>query len=112
MKVRLDSGWLQHLDERLLEYIVTEGGSRAWVIASDLDVRQVRVARRCRVLAEAEFLECERRKEFADRWDITSWGLLYLAGELDADLRRPLPGPRPGGRIRPAWYAGFESATG
>jgi len=44
----------------------------------------------------------------ADRRDITTWGLLYLAGELDADRRRPLPGTRPAGRIRPAWYAGFR----
>lgn len=103
---------MQLLDERILEYLATEGASPAWMLASDLDWMQRHVAERCRVLAEAEFIEREPREGFADRWDITTWGLLYLAGDLDADHRRPLPGLRPGGRIRPGWYAGFESARG
>jgi len=49
------------------------------------------------MLAEAEFLEYEPREGGADRWDITSCGLLYLAGDLDADLRRSLPGLCPVG---------------
>lgn len=98
---------MQSLDERILERLAADGVAPAWMIASDLDVPRVRVARRCRVLAEAEFIEREEREGFADEWVISTWGVLYLAGELDADHRRPDPGMRPGGQIRPEWYAGF-----
>lgn len=105
---RKSSIWMVHSDERILERLAEEGHAPAWMIGSDLDYRRAHVANRCRVLAEAEFLERKEREGFADEWFITTWGLLYLKGELDADLRRPDPGMRPGGRIRPSWYAGFS----
>lgn len=107
MKIRLDSGWMVHSDERILERLAEEGHGPSWMIASDLDYQRFHVARRCRMLAEAEFVEREQRDGFADEWYITTWGVLYLKGELDADLRRPDPGMRPGGRVRPSWYAEF-----
>lgn len=101
------STWMEIIDHRVLERLAEQGNAPAWMIASDIDEPRLRVARRCKVLAEAEFIEREERAGFADEWYITSWGMLYLKGELDADLRRPDPGMRPGGRIRPSWYAGF-----
>jgi len=103
---------MQHLDERILEYLANEGTSPVWMLAEDLIYERGHVRRRCRTLAEAEFVDIERRDGNDDRWDITTWGLLYLAGELDADLRRPVPALRPGGRIRPGWYAGFRCVRG
>lgn len=98
---------MQMLDHRILERLASEGDGTAFAISLDLDRTRFHVFRRCRVLAEAEFIECERRGQLEERWSISNWGLLYLAGELDANLRRPVPGMRPSGRIRPSWYAGF-----
>ncbi|GAA0206951.1 repressor phrH2 [Halobaculum roseum] len=106
--MRWHGDWMQGLDERVLERLAEQGNAPARMIASDIDEPRLRVARLCKVLAEAEFIEREEREGFADERYITSWGLLYLAGELNAELRRPEPGMRPGGRIRPGWYTGFS----
>jgi len=98
---------MRSLDERILERLADDGTAPAWMIASDIEIPRVRVGSRCRVLAEADFITREPREGFADVWEISSMGLLYLAGELDADHRRPLPAPRPPDKVRPGWYAGF-----
>jgi len=107
MTVRKMSRWMESVDERILERLASEGDGTAFAISLDVDRTRFHVLHRCRVLAEAEFVEREQRGQLEERWAISTWGLLYLAGELDADLRRPVPGMRPGGRIRPGWYAGF-----
>ena len=75
-----------------------------WMFCGTLVLAAMRSGR---VLAEAEFVGREERDGFADEWVISSWGLVSLAGEVDADLRRLVPGMHPGGQIRPGWYAGF-----
>jgi hypothetical protein len=34
-------------------------------------------------------------------------GELYLAGEVDAELRRPVPEARPPDKVRPGWWAEY-----
>jgi len=42
-----------------------------------------------------------------DEYELTSWGELYLSGDVDVELRRPLPAVRPPDKVRPGWWAGF-----
>ncbi|QZP37771.1 hypothetical protein [Halobaculum magnesiiphilum] len=98
---------MQLVDERILERLAGEGDGTAWMIAFDLNRNRGRVAERCRVLAHAGFVDRVPRAHVDDKWVITDWGRLYLDGEIDADLRRPSPSPRPPDKVRPGWYAGF-----
>jgi len=75
-----------------------------WLFCGTLMLAAIRSS--C-VFLKAEFIGRVECDGLADEWVTSSWGLLYLAGELDADYRRPVPGTRPSGRIRPGWYAGF-----
>jgi hypothetical protein len=100
------------LDERILERLAVDDGGTAWEIAFDLRTDRRRVWRRCRVLADADFVEVIPRGEIGDRYEIMTWGLQYLDGEVDAELRRPTPSPRPPEAVRPGWYAGFCQVKG
>lgn len=66
-----------------------------------------RVGERCEVLAQAGFIVVLPREGLAEQYDITGDGQRYLEGEIDADHRRPIPAPKPPGKMRPGWYAGF-----
>jgi len=48
-----------------------------------------------------------REVGFDDEYELTSWSELYLSGDVDAELRRPLPAVRPPDKVRPGWWAGF-----
>ncbi|WP_435062434.1 hypothetical protein [Halobaculum sp. EA56] len=112
MTVRRMSRWMMRLDERVLERLQEEGSGTAWTIAYDIEENHIRVYHRLRVLAHAGFVDYVARERLEDRWVITDWGRMYLDGEVDADLRRPNPSPRPPDKVRPGWYAGFESVQG
>ena len=101
-----------HLDERIMECLdESEKLLTPWMIADDLGApSRRRVEERCRVLARAGFVQMTRRAAVDDKFGITGWGRLYLDGDVDADLRRPLPAPRPPEAVRPSWFAGFGSA--
>ena len=107
---RKSAEWLRHLDERILERLDNaDEPLTAWQLAHDLDSpTRRRVVKRCRVLAHAEFTVVLPRDGLENQFDITGWGQRYLEGEIDADHRRPLPAPKPPGKVRPGWYAGFE----
>jgi DNA-binding IclR family transcriptional regulator len=98
---------MQWTDERILEYLSEEGETFAWAMAHDINRDDGRVRRRLRVLARADLVERVEREGKAPNWRLSSWGELYLSGEVDADLRRPVPGVRPPDKIRPGWWAGF-----
>ena len=100
--------WMNHSDERILEYLSEKGETFAWAIAYDIgrDDRQIR--RRLRVLARADLVERVEREGKTPHWRLSSWGELYLDGEVDADLRRPLPGARPPDKVRPYWWITAE----
>jgi hypothetical protein len=59
------------------------------------------------VLANAGLVEVHPRATLDDRYELTSWGELYLAGDVDAELQRPLPAVRPPDKVRSGWWAGF-----
>lgn len=107
--MRWHGQWMLGVDERILEQLDTAvEAMTAWELAYDLeDVTRRRVAARCKVLADAGFILHLERDGLEDRYDITGWGQRYLLGEVDANNRRPLPGPRPPQAVRPGWYAGF-----
>jgi CubicO group peptidase (beta-lactamase class C family) len=47
-----------------------------------------------------------------DKYEITSWGEMYLGGDVEAELRRPLPAMRLPDTVRPGWWAGFGWPSG
>lgn len=104
--------WMKLTDERIMECLdEAEKPLTPWMIADDLGApSRRRVDERCRVLARAGFVQMAQRVGVDDQFTITGWGQLYLEGEVDAGLRRPLPAPRPPEAVRPGWFAGFPSA--
>jgi hypothetical protein len=105
--VRQMGTWMDHIDERILEYIAERGAASAWMVATDFGMNEKYVRQRCLVLANADLLARDCREGLSPEWNLTTDGALYLAGELDAELRRPLPSRRPPDKIRPGWWAGF-----
>jgi hypothetical protein len=97
------------IDDRALEYLVDNGESTGFEVAFDIQAeeRAPMFRARLRILAEAGFVSVRRRDGAADKYSITGWGMRYLEGEVDADLRRPMPGARPPDKVRPDWWAGF-----
>jgi hypothetical protein len=100
---------MTYTDERILEYLAEVSKATPWKIAFEQgeESEERRYRRRCRVLAGAGFVDVVPREEPRDEYELTSWGELYLSGDVDAELRRPLPGVRPPDKVRPGWWAGF-----
>jgi hypothetical protein len=44
---------------------------------------------RCRMLADVDFIAPVTDDPNPLMWEVTTWGRLYLAGEVDAGLREP-----------------------
>lgn len=110
MKYRKTGHWMQYTDERILEYLSQVSTATAWEIAYEQDVEgdRRRIENRCRVLVNAGFVDVYLRDIGPDdEYEITSWGELYLDGDVDAELQRPLPAVRPPDKVRPGWWAGF-----
>jgi len=102
--------WMNHTDDRILEYLSEVSKATAWEIAFEQGVEgnRRRIERRCRVLANAGFVDVYFRDAgLDDEYEITTWGELYLDGDVDAELQRPLPAMRPPDKMRPGWWAGF-----
>jgi hypothetical protein len=108
-EIRLTGQWMQLLDDRILEKLAREGLSWPSQIARDPSVggSEARVHERCRVLCEAGLIEPFLDEPDVEMFEISAWGMLYLEGEVDADLDRPTPGMRPPDKVRPGWWAGF-----
>lgn len=105
--------WMKLLDERILDRLDEGSDATAWEISFDLTgtASRDRVEERCGVLANAEFVELREREIVDGRTEtvyaITTRGSRYLDREVDANLIRPLPAPRPPHAMRPDWWAGF-----
>jgi len=56
-----------------------------------LDASQRRIRERCRVLTSAELVAPIHE----EMYELTTWGALYLDGELDAQHLRPCPSREP-----------------
>ena len=105
--IKKSADWLVQEDEKILEYLSREDPSSAWEISHDLHLRRRFVQTRLRVLANAGWVATDDRGDLDDHWSITSRGVGYLAGYVDANLIRPLPALRPPHATRPGWWAGF-----
>ncbi|UWG46591.1 PhiH1 repressor family protein, contains HTH domain [Halanaeroarchaeum sp. HSR-CO] len=81
---------MQQLDERILEHLSEEGWSTPHIMAKepafhDLEASKARIGERCRALADVDFIA----PIHGDMYEITTWGQLYLDGDLDADNQAP-----------------------
>ena len=75
------------VDERILEYLYEESWGSPETMASHyrfqrLDVDAGYIEQRCEQLVERELIE--PFVEGSDMFEITTWGLAYLRGDLDA----------------------------
>ncbi len=100
---------MDYLDERILEHLANaDEPMTAWQLAYDIDAATRRHVRdRCHVLAHADFAVVLPRGMLSEQYEITGEGEEYLDEELNAEHRRPIPAPKPPGKMRPGWYAGF-----
>jgi hypothetical protein len=101
------SPWMVLLDDRILEHLADGRELSAFAIAVDLEASASLVRSRCRTLTHAGFLSRRDRGGFDAEYSVTSCGRLYLDGGVDADLRRPVPRPRPPHAVRPRAFAGI-----
>jgi len=107
------SPWIKLVDERILEHLAEEGGSFPYEIslALSMNASTDRVRERCWVLANAGFVDPYEHKlahdRYATKFALSDRGDKYLDGDVNAELIRPLPSPRPPHATRPGWWAGF-----
>jgi len=93
--IKKSANWMVHEDDRILEYLSREDPMSRWQIAHDLHLDGRLVRTRLRVLAKAGWVANDNRGHLDDHWSITTRGVGYLAGYVDANLIRPLPALRP-----------------
>ena len=105
--IKKSADWMVQEDEKILEYLSREDPSSWWQIAHDLHLSSRLVRTRLRVLGKAGWVASDDRGDLDDHWSITTRGVGYLAGYVDANLIRPLPALRPPHATRPAQWAGF-----
>ena len=79
--------WMYPVDERILEYLSEESWGSPRTMESHyrfqrLDVDAGYIEQRCEQLVERELIE--PFVEGSDMYEITTWGLAYLRGDLDA----------------------------
>jgi DNA-binding FadR family transcriptional regulator len=92
--MRKTATWMRQLDERLLEHLGEQDWSTPRMLAQhprfeEMQVSRARIRERLQMLADAGLVG----REHEDIYEITTWGQLYLEGELDAENQ---PRPRPG----------------
>ncbi len=76
---------MQQVDERILEHLAEDSWATPATIESDpqfekLDVSRNHIRERCNELTRRELIA----PVYDDMYEITSWGLAYLRGDLDA----------------------------
>lgn len=79
--------WMYPVDERVLECLAQESWGSPSTMASRYEFQQLGVdagyiEQRCEQLVERELVE--PFLEGSDMYEITTWGLAYLRGDLDA----------------------------
>ncbi len=84
---------MQQVDERILEHLAEDSWATPSTIASDsrfeeLQVSQNHIRERCQELVQRELIA----PVYDDMYEITSWGLAYLRGDLDAGTLPRWPG--------------------
>ena len=90
MPKRKSTSWMMQVDEKILEYLQREGWGTPSIMARSrgFHVSEGFIRERCEMLRYAGFIETIT----SSMYDITTDGMLYLRGELDAS-HRPKPTP-------------------
>ncbi|ACV47817.1 MULTISPECIES: hypothetical protein [Halomicrobium] len=88
MNERKSAHWMKQLDERILEYIDRDGMATPRMMARDraFTASPSHIWERCQMLYYIRFVE----PIYSDMYDLTTDGMLYLQGKIDAD-HRPKP---------------------
>jgi len=88
MAFRRSATWMEQIDDRILEHMDDEPWSSPSVMASltEFSASRARLAERCRLLADAGLIA----PVTSETYEITTWGMRYLDGEIDAQHQ-----PRP-----------------
>ncbi|WP_232703170.1 hypothetical protein [Halobacterium wangiae] len=92
--MRKTATWMRQLDERILEHLDESGWSTPSLMANHpgfekMEVSKGQIRERCQMLADAGLVALQHQ----DLFEITTWGQLYLRGEVDAaNQRRPRSG--------------------
>jgi len=86
--MRKNANWMKAQDDRILEHLDREGWASPSLIASEssIDISEGHVEERLRMLWYAGLVS----PIWADAYEITTQGVLYLRGELDVE-HQPTP---------------------
>ncbi len=92
IRFRRSAEWMMSIDDRILEHLNETSWATPHTMSYEHEFRyasKARLAERCFVLADADMIA-----PMADRtYMITTWGQLYLKGEIDA-AHQPHPSPQ------------------
>ncbi|SDN25556.1 hypothetical protein SAMN05192554_1236 [Haloarchaeobius iranensis] len=90
MSQRLPAHWMVPLDERIIEYLDAERLANPSLMEKEMnfDASENRIRERCKLLTYAGFIAPTHK----DLYEVTTWGQLYLEGEIDA-AHQPSPTP-------------------
>lgn len=82
--MRREAGWMQILDERILEHLAQNSPSTPEEIDENTYIRSSRrrIACRCRALTDAGLIAPDAPRSRV--YELTIWGQLYLEGKIDA----------------------------
>jgi hypothetical protein len=85
MTVRRQGRWMYPTDERILEHLAETAWATPKTIAREthletIEIDEQYVRQRCEQLVDRELIA----PVYDDMYEITSWGLAYLRGDLDA----------------------------
>jgi len=83
--MRESAFWMKQLDERILEYIESEGWATPRIMARDscFSASRGHIHERCRMLHYIQFVV----PIYGDAYELTTDGKQYLDGQIDARYR-------------------------
>ena len=86
MSDRQSAYWMKQLDERILEHLESEGWATPATMAKTkgFTASEGHIWERCQMLHFVGFIA----PMYAEMYDLTTDGQLYLAGKIDAENRR------------------------
>lgn len=79
-KFRRSAEWMEQTDDRILEHIYEEGWSTPTIMANSFDAPKGILSDRCKMLWQAGFISPIHE----EMYELTTWGMRYLEGEIDA----------------------------
>lgn len=100
---RRSAAWMEQLDERIMEYIWSEGWASPRLLARErgINASPGRIGERCQWLHYAGLIA----PISGEMYDLTTDGILYLRGDLDA---RHCPRPAPHRVSKDRYYSASD----